>query len=133
MIIPGIKYSYSDLCIVPACISNVKSRSECNVYHDDGYLPLFTSPMTSVVGLNSFKKYSENKIHPILPRSVSIDKRLEIIKLGYWVAFSLDEFNHLFNNPQKSTKEPLKVLIDIANGHMRDLFDSVKSAKSVEK
>lgn len=131
MIVPGIKYSYGDLCIMPACISNVRSRSECNVYYDDGYLPLFTSPMTSVVGLNSFKKYCENKIHPILPRSVSIDKRLEIIKLGYWVAFSLDEFIHLFNDIQKSTKEPYKVLIDIANGHMKDLFDSLRLAKYI--
>lgn len=131
MIIPGVKYSYSDLCIIPSCISNVKSRSECNVYYEDGYLPLFTSPMTSVVGLMSFKKYCDNKIHPILPRSVSIDKRLEAIKLGYWSAFSLGEFNHLFNDPQKSIKESFKVLIDIANGHMKDLFDSVKSAKSI--
>lgn len=54
MIDSNIKYSYKDLSIVPAVVSEIRSRKECNPYLD-GYkeLPLFTAPMDSVVGVTN--------------------------------------------------------------------------------
>ena len=50
-----IKYSYNDISIVPAVISDIEHRAECNPYDDKGMLPLFTAPMDSVVNLENFK------------------------------------------------------------------------------
>ena len=52
MIKKEIKYSLKDIAIVPAAVSNISSRGECNPYKGD-FLPLFTAPMSSVVDLTN--------------------------------------------------------------------------------
>ena len=123
-----IRYSYNDVAIRPCQLSSIRSRSEC-ILPDS--LPLFTAPMTSVVGKNSWCTYISNGITPILPRSESLDIRLSNCESG-WSAFSLKEFSDIFCN----SKSPLssgnrKVLVDIANGHMSYLYDLVREAKSI--
>ena len=122
-----LKYTYKDLYIVPSRESDVESRKECTPFYSDGMLPLFTAPMTSVVGIENYKLFEENGIHSILPRPVKLDDRLYAIKNGYWAAFSLSEFEAIFmnGNPDKY-EHPIHVLVDIANGHMNRLFDDVK-------
>lgn len=129
-IIQDIKYTYKDLYIVPSAVSEVTSREECKPFYSDGLLPLFTAPMTTVVGVENYRLFEQNGIHPILPRPVRLDDRLYAIKNGYWAAFSLSEFEDIFmdGNPDKYER-PIHVLIDIANGHMRKLFDDVKETK----
>lgn len=48
MILKDIKYSYSDLAIVPTITTSIKSRSECNPYYEENRLPIFTAPMEGV-------------------------------------------------------------------------------------
>lgn len=129
-IIPTTKYTYKDLYIVPSVLSYVNSREECKPFYSDGLLPLFTAPMTTVVGIENYKLFEQNGIHSILPRPVKLDDRLYAIKNGYWAAFSLSEFEDLFmdGNPDKY-EHPVHVLVDIANGHMRKLFDDVEETK----
>lgn len=129
-IIKETKYTYKDLYIVPTTESNIDSRKECNPFYSDGMLPLFTAPMTSVVGLENYKLFEKNGIHSILPRSVPIDDRLYAIKNGYWAAFSLNEFEDIFMNGKPDKYEhPVHVLVDIANGHMNRLFNDVEDTK----
>lgn len=124
-------YSYRDLTIVPTVVSDIKSRSECNPYHLNGFLPIFTAPMNSVVCVENFKLWEDNKIIPILPRTIDWTKRLEFIREGYWVAVGLEEFETLFENGKPESRSfTIRILLDIANGHMKKALDLCKDIKS---
>lgn len=124
-------YSYRDLTIVPTVVSDIKSRSECNPYHLNGFLPIFTAPMNSVVCVENFKLWENNKIIPILPRTIDWTKRLEFIREGYWVAVGLEEFETLFENGKPESRSfTIRILLDIANGHMKKALDLCKDIKS---
>lgn len=125
----GIKYSYNDVSIVPIPISTINSRSECNPFNDDGYLPIFTAPMSTVVNEESFHIFKHNRIIPILPRNIDIQTRLEYLNSGNWIAVSLQEFDQYFT--KIASINEIKVLIDVANGHMKQLYELVAKAKSL--
>lgn len=127
---PNIKYSLKDVSIVPAAVSSIGSRSECNPYTSDGMLPLFTAPMSSVVSLDNYKLFNESKIHPIIPRNVELKERLDMCSQR-WCALSLSEFEDHFCSTSNNLKLYVKhyVLIDIANGGMLKLHNSIREAK----
>ena len=125
-----VKYSYNDVSIVPSIISRVRHRGDINPFKN-GMLPIFTAPMTNVVSLENFEMFESNKIIPILPRDKKYDSytRLEFSKKGKWAAFSLEEFDTWFcTNPTKIDDKAF-VLIDIANGHMEELYKKAEHAK----
>ena len=128
MLIKDMKYSYNDITIVPAPITTVEHRSDCNPYLNDGMLPIFTAPMTSVVCEDNFELFESNKINAILPRSYAFDTRKEFALKGKWAAFSLQEFESNFIEKIENEVAP-KILIDIANGHMQKLYDLVRQSK----
>ena len=131
-LITKIKYSYNDISIVPADISYTNHRKECNPFYEDGMLPLFTAPMTSVVDEKNFEIFEQNKIHAILPRTVDLDKRIEYSINGKWAAFGLNEFEDVFiKNTIDSNK--IKILIDVANGHMERILKLVTQFKEKYK
>lgn len=129
----ALKYSYNDVSIIPAPISTLKHRTEANPFKN-GMLPIFTAPMTSIVNVDNITMYEDNKIIPILPRDKKYDVnvRFDFATQGRWAAFSLDEFKNLFCYDKKSVKieDKAHVLIDMANGHMENLFEMVKVAKT---
>ena len=130
MLIKEVKYSYNDIAIIPAIQSNVEHRGECNPFDENGNLPIFTAPMSTVVNEENFGLFEENKIIPILPRNFSIEKRVEYLKRGKWATVSLQEFEDLFiNNDWNLNKYNVNVLIDIANGHMSKLCALIYEAK----
>lgn len=129
-----IKYGYNDISIVPSVISNIEHRSECNPYDNKGFLPIFASPMTTVVNEDNFTLFEENKIIPILPRKSSLETRLNFVDNGKWAAFSLNEFEEIFTDPKHKFNlggNNMHVLIDIANGHMSKLYTIVTKAKKL--
>lgn len=132
MLIKETKYCYNDVMIVPNKISTIEHREECDPFHKDGFLPIFTAPMSTVVCLENFDLFEQNKIHAILPRSVEYDKRIEYALNNKWAAFSLKEFEDFFCDEgyvKHYIKHKKKVLIDIANGHMKKLYVLTKKAK----
>lgn len=128
MLIKDIKYSYNDITIIPAPITTVEHRADCNPYLNDGMLPIFTAPMSSVVNEENFQLFEDNKIKAILPRSINFETRKEYALNGKWAAFSLQETEEHFLEKQTTEFVP-KVLIDIANGHMQKLYDLVRKIK----
>lgn len=130
-LIKEMKYSYKDISIKPAILSTVEHRSECNPYDDKGLLPLFTAPMDSVVGLGNLEEWEKNKIHAIVPRTITLEERSKISMNTplTWVAYSLSEFEELFC--LEKFPAPAHVLIDVANGHMLKIYELVEKAKSL--
>lgn len=118
--------SFNDICLIPAAVSYIEHRSECNPYLDNGMLPLFTAPMTSVIDENNWKIFKNNKINTIIPRSVNWETRLDLLDKTF-IAVSLSEFERLidFYHPIQT----IYICVDIANGHMKKLLDLCKQAK----
>ena len=129
-----IYYSLRDVSIVPAEISEINSRSECCPFVSDitgkeanNYFPLITAPMSTVIDVDNYKVFQENKINPIIPRSVIITVRLELCK-SIFCAFSLSEIQECFlDDDFKADK--FYVLCDIANGHMQKEINILKELK----
>lgn len=125
----NIYYSYNDISIVPAAITRVAHRNQCNPFVGEGTnssLPIFTAPMSSIVNLQNVDIYKKNKIIPILPRNISLSLRLKYLDKGYWIALSLKETEELSLDKLKDNQE-YKICIDVANGHMQKLYDLVHS------
>lgn len=124
-----VLYSLDDVSIIPAAFSTITHRSECNPLVD-GFLPIFTSPMPCVVDGKTYQKYIDAGINPIIPRNCgNLQYRLDISYIKHiFVAVSLDEAELLIEeNPVHELK--VKILIDIANGNMVRLMNTVKQLK----
>lgn len=126
-------YSYNDISVVPAVISDIKSRSECNPYYSDENLPIFASCMSTVVDDKNYVDFEHNHIIPVIPRNIDIMKRADLMINDKWVAFSLTEFKAIFidNSSKREPGSTYKVCVDIANGHMRYLYDLCLEAKKL--
>jgi len=130
----GMKYSYNDIMVKPAILSMIEHRAECNPFDENGKLPLFTAPMDSVVNKDNFELFEKNGIIPILPRTESLENRLKFAYEGKWAAFSLKEFEDEFTIADAKSElgvKTIRVLIDMANGHVARLYEAVRKAKGV--
>jgi GMP reductase len=128
MIIREEHFDFDDLNIVPAPTSSINSRSECNVYDKFGMLPLFTAPMDTVVDGENAHIFNTNGIYPIIPRNCE-----PIPTENNWIAIGLQSFITMLNHPQTRpfNFDKLLICLDIANGHMEQLYDLIKKAKDL--
>lgn len=135
----NIKLNYDDITIIPEIITTIKSRKECNPYDEFGRLPIFVSPMDTVISEENYDDFARNSLNIVVPRTVSLSKRLLMLfEINNFVAFSLAEAKDLFveDNLEKYVIYKkikygwgCKICIDLANGHMQDLLDTVKEIK----
>lgn len=133
MIIEKKGYSYNDLTIVPEVISDVSSRSECNPFIKENWLPIIASPMASVVNENNLQSFIDNGITPIVPRNIDLDRRKSLMNDKQWVALSLKEFEFCFITEanKRDLGKHYFICVDIANGHMKSLYLTCRAAKTL--
>ena len=144
MIKKEIGYSYNDLTIVPAVLSDVKSRSEIICKDSNNRLPIFVAPMSSVINEKNYEEFERNGLYTVIPRSVPIMTRIRLFgndgKLfndieNRFIAMSLSEFEKHFCDPIKARtsyrNKHFNVCVDIANGHMKHLYDLCFTAKKL--
>ena len=131
MLHKSIKYTYSDITIVPSAdFSPVDSRSKCTTRDSNGMLPIFTAPMSSVVSADNYNVFLGNGIRPIIPRNVDLWTRMKLAQTNLWIAMSLSEFRDTFTKHDDSLiGSRFNVCIDIANGHMKSLYDVCSLAR----
>jgi GMP reductase len=122
-------YDFDDFLIEPAILSSIRSRSVINTRNIWGELPLMTAPMDTVVCENNFHLYKNNGILPVLPRIANPTD--DWVDTNIFLSYSLQDFERIFLLKRKKVNggERLQVLIDVANGHMSDLYDLAKEAK----
>ena len=149
-----IKLGYDDVSIVPATISTIRHRNECFCYDDNFSLPIFTAPMDQVVDIETSEIYMRNGINIVIPRTISFEDRLTFLlqnndnERGF-IAVSLTEAQELFlETPALNTPFTLiesirsnltsglftgayRICIDIANGHMKELLDTIENIKKL--
>lgn len=135
------KLSYDDITLVPEVISDISSRSQCDPYDGRGYLPIFAAPMSSVVSFENIKNFNDARIRVVVPRSYPLEERLKLLEgtdtWSNFVAFSLSEARECFCEKMSIPPSiladgfPIKICIDLANGHMKCLLELVECIKSI--
>jgi IMP dehydrogenase/GMP reductase len=126
----NLLFDFDDLLIEPAVLSKITSRSEINPHNIMGNLPIMTAPMDTVVGENNFHIFKENKIMPVLPRIPNAN--VNWFDTSIFLSYSLQDFDEIFlkNTIEVKNGERLMVLIDVANGHMENLYELAKKGKN---
>jgi IMP dehydrogenase/GMP reductase len=116
-----LKYDWNDICIVPTELSDISSRSQINPYMNEK-LPLFVAPMDTVVNKNNAKLFLDLGFNVCLPRGIKYTEDLHECFFSY----GLDDIEQMIKN---NDYFPPRILIDIANGHMKKLYDISKYIK----
>ena len=135
---------FNDILITPAVTSSIRSRSEINPYHStsSNWLPVIVSPMDTVIGLDNWQLYLNNRMPICFPRGIRPESfkeedagLLSTYSSVIFFSYSLDETSQLCEWLQNNKSEDLEfnVLIDIANGHMKHIVDLVKELRSRTK
>lgn len=134
-----ISYELRDIAVLQSPISYQEHRGDVNPYTvtcGRKTLPIFVAPMAAVTDEKNYKIWIENKITPVIPRSVqnnlSIEERLKISQETF-VSFSLSETKDMYVNgiiAQHVDKlKPLHICIDIAHGTLKSLYDICREIK----
>lgn len=124
----NIKFGLSDITIVPAIMSNIKSRNEINVFDNASYLPLIVSPMDSVINDDN-----EHIFHIEGYLTCRVREQNIICNKNYnhsFIGYSLEQLKECIKNGSITSLNH-NVLIDTANGHMQDIYDTIKEYKKI--
>lgn len=150
-----VGYELRDVAVMQAPVSFCNHRSDVNPFInvcDREVYPIFVSPMASVTDQNNYKTWIENKLTPVVPRSVqksennpsglTFEERMKLAKETF-VSVSLKEaqnelLNYLLNQVQYTGEnlgtgkyfDKHYVCIDIAHGTLSELYDICKKIKS---
>lgn len=114
------KFDWNDITLKPAEFTDIKSRSEIKVKK----LPLFVSPMDTVIDEKNAKKFLSLNFSVCLPRHIKWEENKDLSECFF--SFGLEEIIDIVENKKNL---PPKVLIDIANGHIKKLYDVSKIIK----
>jgi len=114
------KFDFKDITIVPETISTIKSRGEISPYNKELYLPIMVSPMDTVVDENNYRLFEDNDIPVCMPRGHQDYP-------STFKSISLDEFETYVDwYITNESFEEVRILVDIANGHIQKLHDLCK-------
>jgi hypothetical protein len=113
------KFDFKDITLVPETISSINSRSQIDIFTEDNKLPIFVSPMDTVVDDENYNLFLDKKLEVCLPRFQHGNNTFSSI--------SLDEFERVLEwYGDFELDEEINILVDIANGHMVKLYDLCK-------
>lgn len=147
-----VGYELRDVAVMQAPVSFCNHRSDVNPFIEvcgREVYPIFVAPMASVTDQNNYKTWIDNKLTPVIPRSVQksennpngLDFFKRMIYAKYtFVSISLKEaqtelfeFLELSNQAKRFTEEDngyIHICIDIAHGTLSELYDICKKIKS---
>jgi IMP dehydrogenase/GMP reductase len=117
------KFDFKDITLVPENISSINHRYQVDLYNEDRKLPIIVSPMDTVVSDENYNDFLAEDFEVCLPRGEFVnDNRV-------FISFSLDEFQEfldIYDSKKGKNVESIKILVDVANGHMQRLYDLTK-------
>jgi GMP reductase len=121
-----VKYDFNDILIEPAPTSFIDSRSKIDPFYKKFNLPLIAAPMDTVLDEFNYKLFLVYGISVAMPRGLKkmyIPGRLNEM---FFNSYSLSEFS---NSLEKEEVIPKYILIDMANGHLKNLRDVIMDSK----
>lgn len=131
------KFDFNDITLVPATISKIRSRGECNVYDTNHKLRLICSPMDTVI--NDENVHIFNQLGILTCSIRTQDLNLNQPEYSF-ISISLEQFEEFIDyyeyNDFVNINEYWPILspgqgllVDIANAHMSHLFELTKKFK----
>lgn len=128
-----MKFDFDDILITPETISEINSRKEVNPFDLNDMLPIMTAPMDTVIDINNASEFIWNNIYAITPRGTYTDEPTLTNNYKKWYSYGLDEFEKKFlpYKHRATLNGNHYALIDVANGSMKRLFETVKLAKEI--
>jgi IMP dehydrogenase/GMP reductase len=140
-----VKFDFDDLLITPKSHTDIASRyDEVNPYYGDSkdlWLPLITAPMDTVVTLENLTTFTESNISVALPRTIHYDMLNDMydepmVDSGLpfpehtFISLGLCEMRHIIDNPDDYDYLVGELfLLDVANGHMEQVYDTAEAFK----
>lgn len=119
---------FKDICLVPSKTTRVCSRDSINIKDEKGFLPIMAAPMDTVVSVDNMSDYLSNGIIPCLPRET--EDLPEMVNENIFVSMSLTDFEYFVDDYKKTNGKDIdgniKILVDVANGHMECLMTAVQ-------
>lgn len=122
-----MKFDFNDISLIPAKLSGIKSRGEINILDGNGKLPIFVSPMDTVVDDENYKKFLELGMYVCIPRKNPNDVN-DLYEDECFISYGLDEIETMVANNQTL---PKRVLIDVANAHSIRVYEISKRIKEL--
>lgn len=116
---------FNDILIKPVVTSDIISRTDVNPFDEFNMLPLFTAPMDTVINNDNSHKFNINRIN------ICMSRGQENSNSSFFKSYSLNEFIFNFIDNKVDIAIPQKVLIDTANGHIKEMVDVVIEAKKI--
>lgn len=120
-----IKFDFNDISLIPTMLSNIRSRNDINIFDENGKLPIFVSPMDTVVSDDNYNTFIDAGLYVCMPR-----KNPQEPKIDYpdecFISFSLDEIEELVRT---NCNLPKRCLIDVANAHSIRVYEISKLIK----
>jgi hypothetical protein len=111
----------------------LNSRSEANPFDENGFLPILTAPMSSVVNETNYQEFHTNNIQICFPRTANMDEvHNDVVWKDSFHSMSLQDFYDTYiSNPRPIGSRPQKRCIDTANGNMPQLHEAIREAKKI--
>lgn len=111
----------SDIALIPAISNegNTEDKNDFGIVDSDGTvsLPIFTSPVDSIIDMNNWKEWQRTGIKPVLPRTIPIEQRLDVCQYTF-AAFSLKEVEENFlGRGKRASQYQFHICLDCGNGH----------------
>jgi NAD(P)H-dependent flavin oxidoreductase YrpB (nitropropane dioxygenase family) len=142
-----VGYELRDVAVMQAPVSFCNHRGDVNPFIevcDREVYPIFVAPMASVTDQNNYKIWIDNKLTPVVPRSVqksennpnglTFDERMEIAKETF-ISVSLkeaqNELREYLAKQLNLNSATFYICIDIAHGTLSELYDVCKLLKSL--
>lgn len=122
-----VLFDFDDILIQPDTLSTIRSRSQVNVRYFGDKLPIMTAPMDTVINDFNYHYFKNLGITPVLPRVKNTPNTR--LSEEFFMSYSLDDFKRIFIDETVYPKDKYYALIDVANGHMIDLYYLAKEAK----
>lgn len=144
-----MKFDFNDVLIQANTYTSIKSRytnidpyyhyweknGSSRLIRTPTHLPILTAPMDTVVDFSNMDAFWGNYIAVTLPRTLKHEDFLAETAWDFglpdftFFSYGLDEFKKYYID-EPNQRLPQFVLIDVANGHIKDIRELVKQAKS---
>jgi len=117
------KFDFNDISLIATELSAILSRSEITIKDKNNKLPLFVSPMDTVIDETNHKIFYDLGFEVCIPRQTILKEQNE----NYFYSYGADEIENVLKNKEKL---PKRILIDVANGHSKRIYDLAKEIKN---
>lgn len=132
-----IFYDLQQVCLIPSQTNGGFKGNKLDLSVMDAYdktganprsLPVFTSPMESIVDAKTAKVYVDNNIKPVIPLTENIEVRLNMCQ---WIfcAFTMSEIEKYFGEGNNRCPNQFHICIEEPNSHSEDLLKLCRKLK----